>query len=413
LEEKTGTQEQEDEIMVRCASLFSQLIALFNRRKFHELVYKHGAERYSKGYPSWDHFTAMLFCQLAQAKSLREICGGLACCIGKLRHLGMKDAPNKSTLSYANAHRPWEMYRDLFYETLDFCIKSAPGKHKFRFKNKLLSLDSSTISLCLSLFPWAKFRRTKGAVKLHLLLDHDGYLPTFAYITNGKKHDVTIARKVPLAPGSIVAMDRGYNDYTLFAYWTSNGIFFVTRLKENADYMVIEEKKVPMNRNILADQLIQFTGYKARKNCPHTLRRVVVWDKDENREIVLLTNHLEFGATTISGIYKDRWQIELFFKALKQNLKVKTFVGTTENALYIQIWTALIAILLIKYLQFKSKFAWSLSNLVAFLRWNLFSYRDLWEWIDNPFDVFPLQPGPVQDLLPLRGLGQHLSMKTT
>jgi len=413
LEEKTETQEQEDEIMVRCASLFSQLIALFNRRKFYELVYKHGAERYSKGYPSWDHFTAMLFCQLAQAKSLREICGGLACCIGKLRHLGMKDAPNKSTLSYANAHRPWEMYRDLFYETLDFCRKSAPGKHKFRFKNKLLSLDSSTISLCLSLFPWAKFRRTKGAVKLHLLLDHDGYLPTFAYITNGKKHDVTIARKVPLAPGSIVAMDRGYNDYTLFAYWTSNGIFFVTRLKENADYMVIEEKKVPMNRNILADQLIQFTGYKARKNCPHALRRVVVWDKDENREIVLLTNHLEFGATTISGIYKDRWQIELFFKALKQNLKVKTFVGTTENALYIQIWTALIAILLIKYLQFKSKFRWSLSNLVAFLRWNLFTYRNLWEWIDNPFDVLPLQAGPVQDLLPLRGLGQHIRLRTT
>jgi len=399
--------------MVRCASLFSQLIVLFNRRKFYELVYEHAAERYSKGYSSWDHFTAMLFCQLAQAKSLREICGGLACCIGKLRHLGMKDAPNKSTLSYANAHRPWEMYRDLFYETLDFCRKSAPGKHKFRFKNKLLSLDSSTISLCLSLFPWAKFRRTKGAVKLHLLLDHDGYLPTFAYITNGKKHDVTIARKAPLAPGSIVAMDRGYNDYTLFAYWTSNGIFFVTRLKENADYMVIEEKKVPMNRNILADQLIQFTGYKARKNCPHTLRRVVVWDKDENREIVLLTNHLEFGATTISGIYKDRWQIELFFKALKQNLKVKTFVGTTENALYIQIWTALIAILLIKYLQFKSKFRWSLSNLVAFLRWNLFTYRDLWDWIDNPFDVLPLQPGPVQDLLPLRGLGQHIRLKTT
>jgi hypothetical protein len=409
----TITQEQEDNIMVRCASLFSQLIAIFNRRKFYELVYEHGAERYSKGFSSRDHFTAMLFCQLAQAKSLREICGGLASCMGKLRHLGMKDAPNKSTLSYANAHRPWEMYRDLFYETLEFCTKAAPGKHKFRFKNRLLSLDSSTISLCLSLFPWAEFRRTKGAVKLHLLLDHDGYLPTFAYITNGKKHDVTIAWKVPLAPGSIVAMDRGYNDYRLFAYWTSTGIFFVTRLKENADYVVIEEKNVPMNRNILADQLIQFTGYNARKNCPHILRRVVVWDKDENREIVLLTNHLKFGATTISAIYKDRWQIELFFKALKQNLKVKTFVGTTENALYIQIWTALIAILLIKYLQFKSKFGWSLSNLVAFLRWNLFTYRDLWDWIDNPFHVLPLLPGPVQDVLPLGGLGQHIRIKTT
>jgi hypothetical protein len=395
-------------VMVRYASLFSQLLALFSRQEFYRLVVKHRAERYSKGYNSWDHFTAMLFCQLAQAKSLREICGGLACCIGKLRHLGLKDAPKKSTLSYANAHRPWEMFRDLFYATLKTCKSAAPGKHKFRFKNKLLSLDSSTISLCLSLFPWAKFRRTKGAVKLHLLLDHDGYLPTYAYISNGKKHDVTIARKVPLALGSIVAMDRGYNDYKLFASWTENGIFFVTRLKENAGYEVVEEHTVPKNRNILADQFIRFTGFYAQKNCPHTLRRVVVWDKEKQRQIVLLTNHLRFGSTTISAIYKDRWQIELFFKALKQNLKVKTFVGTSENALYIQIWTALIAMLLIKYLQFKSKFGWSLSNLVAFLRWNLFTYRDLWEWIDNPFDVLPLVPEPVQYTLPLPGLGQHL-----
>ncbi len=163
----------------------------------------------------------------------------------------------------------------------------------------------------------------------------------------------------------------------------------------------------PYNRNILADELIRFNGYYAQKRCPHILRKVVVWDKEQGREIVLLTNHLEFGATTISAIYKDRWQIELFFKALKQNLKVKTFVGTTENALFIQIWTALIAMLLIKYLSFKSKFGWSLSNLVAFLRWNLFTYRDLWEWIDHPFDVLPITPESVQYLLPFKGLGQH------
>ncbi len=162
--------------MVRHASLFSQVVALFNRQRFYSLVFKHKSEKYSKGFDSWDQFIAMLFCQLAQAKSLREICGGLSCCLGKLRHLGMKNAPNKSTLSYANAHRSWKMFRDLFYDTLDFCRKSDPGHHKFRFKNKLLSLDSTTISLCSNLFPWAKFRRTKGAVKLHLLLDHDGYL---------------------------------------------------------------------------------------------------------------------------------------------------------------------------------------------------------------------------------------------
>jgi hypothetical protein len=396
--------------MVRHASLFSQLVALFNRKRFYELVFKHNSERYAKRFSSWDHFLSMLFCQLAQAKSLREICGGLACCMGKLRHLGMKQTPNKSTLSYANAHRPWHMFQDIFYDTLAFCKQAVPSKRKFRFKNKLLSLDSTTISLCLSLFPWAKYRQTKGAVKLHLLLDHDGYLPTYVYISNGKKHDITIARKLSLPPGSIIAMDRGYNDYKLFAQWTENDVFFVTRLKGNADFIVIAEQKVPKHRNILSDQLILFSGYYAHRHCPHTLRRVVVWDKENNREIVLLTNHLDFGATTISDIYKDRWQIELFFKALKQNLKVKTFVGTSENALYIQIWTALIAMLLIKYLQFKSKFGWSLSNLVAFLRWNLFTYRNLWDWIDSPFETLPIVPKSVQYSIPFRGagFGQHL-----
>jgi hypothetical protein len=394
--------------MVRHASLFGQLIALFDKKTFYELVYRHQSERFAKKFNSWDHFVAMLFCQVAQAKSLREICGGLGCCMGKLRHIGMKKAPNKSTLSYANAHRPWEFFQDLFYHTLNWCKLAAPSKHKFRFKNKLLSLDSSTISLCLSLFPWAKFRRTKGAVKLHLLLDHDGYLPSYAYISNGKKHDVTVGRKISLPAESIIAMDRGYNDYRLFAYWTENGIYFVTRLKENADYVVVEDRPVPQNRNIISDQFIRFSGFYAFKKCPHLLRRVVVWDTENQREIVLLTNHLAFGATTISAIYKDRWQIELFFKALKQNLKVKTFVGTSENALYIQIWTALIAMLLVKFLQFKSKFNWSLSNLIAFLRWNLFSYRNLWDWLDSPFDVLPIAPESVQYSLPFAGVGQHL-----
>lgn len=392
--------------MVRNASLFSQLLNLINRQRFYELVYRHRSEHYAKKFSSWDHFVAMLFCQLAQAKSLREICGGLACCLGKLRHLAMRDAPNKSTLSYANAHRPWGMFQDLFYETLDFCRKTAPTK-KFRFKNKLLTLDATTISLCLSMFPWAQFRRTKGAIKLHMLLDHDGYLPTYAYIENAKKHDVTIARKIALPADSIVAMDRAYNDYKLYAQWTENGIYFVTRLKDNADYMVLDQLPVPKNRNIIADQLIMFCGYYAQKNYPYPLRRIVVWDNDNQREIVLLTNHLDFGATTVAAIYKDRWQIEIFFKALKQNLKVKTFVGTSENALYIQIWTALITMLLIKFLQFKSKICWSLSNLIAFLRWNLFTYRNLWEWIDKPFETKPFVPESVQYPLPF-GFGQHL-----
>jgi hypothetical protein len=399
--------------MVRHASLFSQLVALFNRQRFHELIFRHASERYAKGFSSWDQFVAMLFCQIAQAKSLREISGGLASCLGKLRHLGVKAAPNKSTLSYANAHRPWQLFQDLFYQTLGWCKLAAPGKvKKFRFKNKLLSLDSSTISLCLSLFPWAKFRRTKGAVKLHLLLDHDGYLPSFACITDGKRADVNIARIVSLAPGSIIVMDRGYNDYELFATWTRTGVYFVTRLKDNADYIVIEQHPVAAHKRIVSDETIVFAATKAQKHCPFPLRRIVVTDPDSGQPIALLTNHFEFAASTVGAIYKDRWQIELFFKALKQNLRVKTFVGTTENALYIQIWTALIAMLLIKFMRFKAAIAWSLSNLVAFLRWNLFTYRDLWNWLDKPEDTPPLEPPPSQQPLPFRGLGQQIQTKT-
>lgn len=341
--------------MVRHSGIFSQVVSLINRNVFSRLVKSHSAERYSKGFSCWDQFVSMLFFQLGQARNIREICDGLSSSEGKLRHLGMRQGPKRSTLSYANTNRPWEMFRDLFYNTLSMCRNQAPGKHKFRFKNKLLSLDSTTISLCLSLFPWAEFRRTKGAVKLHLLLDHDGYLPTYALITNGKKHDVPMARKFPLARGSIVDMDRGYNNYELFATWTENGIFFVTRLKDNASYVVISENDVSGKRNILSDQFIEITGAAALKKCPYALHRVVVWDEKNQRELVLLTNHLDFSAKTISEIYKERWQIELFFKAIKQNLRIKTFVGTSENALYIQIWTALISILLLKYMQFRAK----------------------------------------------------------
>ena len=291
------------------------------------------------------------------------------------------------------------MYEDLFYTALArFRDEQGLGvrKRKFRFKNKLLSLDSTTISLCLDLFPWAKFRQAKGGVKAHVLLDHDDYLPRYVLITEARRSDVKMADAFPLNPGSIVAMDRGYNDYALFDQWTERKIYFVTRLKDNAAYEVLEEGPIPANRNILSDQLIQFTGEKAQKDCPSPLRRVAVWDAVNEREIVLLTNLQEFGATTIAAIYKDRWEIELFFKALKQNLKVKTFVGTSENALRIQIWTALIAILLLKWLHHLSKAKWSLSNLASMLRMNLFTYRDLTAWLDNPFGTPPILPESQQ-----------------
>jgi hypothetical protein len=385
--------------MIQAASLFNQLLQQFPRAEFAALVRKHDAERGAKGFTCWAQLVAMLFCQMAHADSLREICNGLACSLGKLVHLGIGVAPNKSSLSYANRHRPAALYEDLFYTTLArFRDEQGLGvrKRKFRFKNRLLSLDSTTISLCLELFPWAKFRRAKGGVKAHVLLDHDDYLPRYVLITEARCSDVKMAAAFPLNPGSIVAMDRGYNDYALFGQWNEQKIYFVTRLKDNAAYEVLEEGPVPANRNILSDQLIQFSGEKAQKDCPSPLRRVAVWDAVNEREIVLLTNLQEFGATTIAAIYKDRWEIELFFKALKQNLKVKTFVGTSENALRIQIWTALLAILLLKWLHHLSKAKWSLSNLASMLRMNLFTYRDLTAWLDNPFGTPPILPESQQ-----------------
>jgi hypothetical protein len=399
--------------MVRSASLFSQLLRHFPRMEFAQLVRKHGGERHAKGFTCWTQFVAMTFCHLARADSLREICNGLACCLGKLTHLGILTAPNKSTLSYANAHRSAALYEEVFWSTLRHFRSSgqlgAPGKAKFRFKNKLLSLDSTTISLCLSLFPWAQFRRAKGGVKVHVLLDHDDYMPAFALITEARRADVRVAPKVQLNRGSIVAMDRAYNDFKLFASWCDQGVFFVTRMKEGTVYEVVEggeDRPLPANRPILADEIIRLTSAQGRKDCPHELRRVVVWDEEKQRELVLLTNHLDFGATTISAIYRNRWQIELFFKALKQNLEIRTFVGTTENALRLQIWTALIALLLLRWLHHLSRARWSLSNLASMLRLNLFTYRDLTDWINDPFDTPPEITEPEQFSLDLHGIGQ-------
>jgi hypothetical protein len=369
-------------------SMFSQILKLIPRVEFERIVKETRAEYAAKGFSSWGQFVAMLFCQLGRAHSLREIEGGLKSCEGKLAHLGIA-APARSSLSYANTHRPWELFEKVFYALFEKVAAKAVGKKKFRFKNKLVSLDSTVIDLCLSMYDWAKFRRTKGAVKLHLVLDHDGYLPCFGLITEGKVHDVKAAHQIRFAAGTIVVDDRGYNDYRLFGQWTDGEVFFVTRMKDNAQFEVVEERTPPQNRGILKDQSIRLTGVGAQDKCPHLLRRVEAVREDTGDTLVFLTNHHGLGASTIAAIYKDRWQIELFFKALKQNLKIKTFVGTSANAVKTQIWTALVAILLLRYLQLSSRFGWSLANLVALLRMNLFTHRDLMAWIDQPFTTPP------------------------
>jgi len=386
----------------RVCSIFSQILQLFSRLEFESTVRKHKAERHARGFTCWGQFVAMLFCQLGHAQSLREICGGLAASEGKLKHLGLPAAPARSTLAYANEHRPWQLYRTVFEQLLEKCqqvVVQQPGKkkRKFRFKNKLLSLDATVIALCASVFDWAQFRRTKGAVKLHLLLDHDGYLPSFAVVTEGKQHEVRVARQLHFAPGTILAIDRGYTDYEWFARLTEEKVYFVTRLKDNADYGVVEERQLPQRKGLRRDQVIFF--YKlAQAGVDCFFRRVEYYDEETDEVLVFLTNHITLAAATVAAVYKDRWAIELLFKALKQNLRLKTFVGTSENALQTQIWTALIAMLLIKYLQLRATFGWSLSNLVALLRQQLFVYRDLWKWIDNPFQPPPYVAPALEQL---------------
>lgn len=383
--------------MIPVASCFSQLLSLVDRAAFTRAVRQHQAERGAKGFSCWDQFVAMLFCPMGGANSLREICGGLGTAMGKLVHLGLRQAPTRSTLAYANTHRPWQLYQTVFEDLLKSCqALAATKKRRFRFKHPLRSLDTSIIELCIEVFDWARFQRTKGAIKLHLQLDHQGCLPCWGLVTDGDTNDVRIAQKLDFAPGTIVAMDRGYLDYGLYERWSKSGVYFVTRSRTNMLYAVVERHAVGTRGNVKRDETIQLADGYGRKRCPSLLRQVTVWDAEHQRELVFLTNIFHLAASTIGAIYKDRWQIELFFKALKQNLKIKTFVGTSENAVNVQIWTALIAMLLLKFLLLKSTWAWSLSNLAALLRFNLLSYRDLWAWLDAPFEVPILIPDGQQ-----------------
>ena len=389
--------------MTQVCSVFSQLLQLFSRGEFARVVKQHSAERNAKGFTCWGQFVAMLFCQVAQLKSLREVCMGLAGCEAPLKHLGISETPKKSTLAYANENRPWELYQTVFNQLLEKCqteVTARGGRKKFWFKNKLVSLDGSIIDLSATMFDWAKYRRTKGAIKLHLLLDHNGYLPSFAVVTEGKHSEVAVARGLRLEPGTILVIDRGYNDYEWFAEMTGDGVFFVTRMKTNTVYAVEEECEVPANGNVLRDQIISLPALRSAGEEPVLFRRIEYWNEDKREILVFFTNLLHLAASTIAAIYKDRWQVELFFKALKQTLKVKTFLGTSANAVKTQIWTALIAMLILKYLQMKSTFGWSLSNLAALLRQQLFIFRDLWAWLNHPLEGPPAA----------RQLGEQLPM---
>jgi hypothetical protein len=393
--------------MNRVCSIFSQILQFVPRLEFEAAVQK--AEHRQHGFASWDQFGAMMFCQLGHAQSLREITGGLASCEGKLKHLGMDGAPAHSTLAYANKNRPWQLYQDVFQNLLGRCQHEAQNhKRKFRFKNKLLSIDGTMIELSLSVFDWAAYKRTKGALKLHMVLDHDGYLPCYAVMTDGKESEMKVAKSMTFQPGTMLVFDRGYPDHDWWLSLTRSKVDFVTRLKDNVSYGVVSEREVPKGGNIIRDEVIVLTSQQ-EIGPQAQLRRIEVWVEERQETLVFVTNNFRLAASTIAAIYKERWQIELFFKALKQSLKIKTFVGTSENAVQIQIWTALIAMLLLKYLKMRSTFAWSFSHLVALLRHQLFVYRDLMTWLNNPFQAPPALEGIHDQQLPLNFAPQAAS----
>ncbi len=372
-------------------TLFSQIISKLDRIKFSKLVKEKGTDKHQKGFDSWSHLVSMLFCQFAKSQSVRDISNGLRSATGNLNHLGIGKAPSKSTISYQNKNRSWEIFREYYYELLGSLGQQTGFRQvKFKIKSKIFLLDATTISLCLNIFDWAKYKTAKGAIKMHTLLDFDGNLPAYVNITDGKTADNKGAYDIPLLKRSVIVADRFYNDFSLLNVWDSSGVYFVIRHKENIQYTVIKENKLPENRHqhILKDEIIELKNKSSKQKYPKILRRVTVWDDVNKQVIELIANQMTWTANTIGELYKSRWQVEIFFRDIKQLLHIKSFIGTSQNAVMIQIWTALITILILKALKAMAKFNWHLSNLVAFIRLNLFVKINLQQWIDKPFEEY-------------------------
>jgi len=373
--------------MAHYNTVFSQLLKLIPRHEFETLALQHHCGRSFRSASRWSQFVTMAMGQLSGRNSLRDIVENISAQAHRLYHLGSAKL-SRSNLSRINENKPYALYEALFEKLLRRCQGVVPG-HQFRFKNPLYSLDASTIDLCLSVFPWAKFRTTKGAVKLHVGLNHAGYLPEFVTLTEGRKHDVTVGRILQFPKGSIVVMDKAYNDYSWYKQLTDNGIFFVTRLKANAKYRVTDRREVLLNKGLTSNQTIEFTGLQIAKKCPVQLRRIGYRDPETGKHYVFLTNNFKLAAKTIADVYKARWQVELFFKWIKQNLKIKSFVGTSKNAVMTQIWIALCMYLLLAFLKFQSKLKKSMQQILRLLQLNLFEKRDMMALLrgDHPPDI--------------------------
>jgi hypothetical protein len=367
--------------MAHCNTIFHQMLKLIPRHHFAQMEAEHGTGRKARSFTRWSQLVHLISMQLTARVSLRDGISSLKARVKSLYHLGVKPVA-RSTFSDANNQRPASFFEALFGLMYRRCQPLAP-KHKFKFKNQLFSLDATVVSLCLSLFPWASFRRAKAGVKLHTLLDHGGYLPAFVAISPAREHEVKKARSLSLPKGSIVVEDLGYTDYAWYAQLTTQKIFFVTRQKRNARYEVLEHRKVNKKQGLLSDQTIRLTGAKAQQ-CLVPLRRIAYRDAATGRRYVFLTNNFKLAAKTIADIYKERWQIEIFFRFIKQNLKIKAFIGNSENAVMTQIYTALIVYLLLCYLKFMCNLNITLQHCIRVLQLNLFRTCTLQELFEPP-----------------------------
>jgi len=369
-------------------TLFAQIFQLVSRETFTKLVDKHQSNKHCKGNDAWSHFVTMVFCQFSQSNSLNDVCNGMRLATGNLNHLGVKKAMKKSSLSYCNQHRNWELFRDMYYSLYDQLAGSISKSRKLLPKRSIYLLDSTTIDLSLKLYDWALFRQKKGAIKLHTVLDFDGCMPVFVSLSDGKKHDIKAAKEIEFPKDSVVVGDRGYVDFSWMYELDQAGVFFVVRGKENIKMDMIKGRiklGADLSDSIQGDWEVELQKDNTYDKYPKKLRMVQVWDEVNNVQLELLTNNFSWTAETIAELYKRRWYIESFFRELKTHLKIKSFIGTSLNAVLIQIWTALITMLLLKSLQRRAVFKWNLSNLVNLIRTNLFTKCDLKKWLDKPF----------------------------
>ncbi len=361
--------------MAHCNTILNQILKIVPRHEFEGLAKEHHSGRSFRTASRWSQFVSLSMAQLSGRHSLRDIVENISAQAHRLYHLGSARL-TRSNLSRINERKPYGLYEALFARLLNRCQSKTSG-HNFRFKHPLYSLDASTIDLCLSVFPWADFRATKGAIKLHVGLNHDGYLPEFVTVTEGNHADVTIGRKLNFPKGSIIAIDRGYNDYQWYKQLNDKNITFVARLKKNAKYRVVKRHSVLKHKGVRSDQTIEFTGVQTAKRCPIQLRRIGYRDAQTGKHYVFLTNNFKLAAKTIADIYKARWQVELFFKWIKQNLKIKSFVGTSKNAVMTQIWIAMCVYLILAFIKLQSKVKKSMQQILRILQLNLFEKRDL------------------------------------